>query len=132
MVEQRKTRSREPKLPASKGRKSEPADAHKRIGLRQVAAIAGVSTATVSRAINNPEVVSAELRTRIDSVVRHLGWIPDGVARALVTGRSGAIGAVFPTMPHGDFARAIHAMQAELAASGYTLLLACSEYDPDQ
>lgn len=102
------------------------------VGLRDVARVAGVSTATVSRAMNNPDAVSQELRTRIASVVRHLGWVPDGAARALTTRRTGTIGAVFPTLTHGDFARAIQALQHELAARGYTLLLACSEYKPEQ
>jgi LacI family transcriptional regulator len=39
---------------------------------------------------------------------------------------------VFPTLTHGDFARAIQALQDELAQRGYTLLLACSEYSPEQ
>lgn len=104
----------------------------RKIGLRDVAAIAGVSTATVSRAINSPGLVSLELRERIASVVKHLGWIPDAAARALSTRRSFTIGAVFPTMTQGDFARAIQALQEELHARGYTLLLACSEYDCDQ
>ncbi len=113
-------------MPASTKRTS------RTIGLRDVARVAGVSTATVSRAMNNPEAVSQELRTRIASVVRHLGWVPDGVARALATKRTGTIGAVFPTLTHGDFARAIQALQHELSARGYTLLLACSEYKPEQ
>lgn len=82
--------------------------------------------------MNNPETVSQELRTRIASVVRHLGWVPHGAARALATKRTGTIGAVFPTLTHGDFARAIQALQHELAGRGYTLLLACSEYKPEQ
>jgi LacI family transcriptional regulator len=102
------------------------------IGLRDVARAAGVSTATVSRAINQPEVVSEELRNRIAAVIEHLGWVPDGAARALATRRSGAVGAVFPTLSHGDFARATNALQRELLADGYTLLLACSEYDQEQ
>ncbi len=102
------------------------------VGLRDVARVAGVSTATVSRAINDPRLVSEELRTRIDSVIRHLGWVPDGAARALATRRSATIGAVFPTLTHGDFARAIQALQDELTQKGYTLLLACSEYKPEQ
>src|SRR5918993_1040495 len=102
------------------------------VGLRKVAEIAGVSTATVSRVMNKPDLVSPELRDRVLSVAKHLGWVPDGAARALTTGRSGTIGAVFPTLTHGDFALAIQALQSHLAASGYTLLLACSEYDPDQ
>lgn len=102
------------------------------VGLRAVARAAGVSTATVSRAINNPELVSEELRTRVSAVIEHLGWVPDGAARALATRRSGAIGAVFPTLTHGDFARATFALQHELQKDGYALLLACSEYNPDQ
>jgi len=102
------------------------------VGLRDVARVAGVSTATVSRAMNNPDTVSEELRARVASVVRHLGWVPHGAARALATRRTGTIGAVFPTLTHGDFARAIQGLQSELAKSGRTLLLACSEYDLDQ
>lgn len=102
------------------------------VGLRDVARVAGVSTATVSRAINNAELVSEELRTRINSVIRHLGWVPHGAARALATRRSATIGAVYPTLTQGDFPRAMQALQDELAQDGYTLLLACSEYRPEQ
>jgi len=101
----------------------------RRIGLRDVARMAGVSTATVSRTVNRPEAVSPELRARITSIIGELGWVPDAAARALVTRRSGTIGAVFPTLTHGDFARATGALQDELARRGYTLLLACSNYD---
>jgi len=107
-------------------------DTGRNVGLRDVARVAGVSTATVSRAMNNPAAVSEELRDRIASVVRHLGWVPHGAARALATRRTGTIGAVFPTLTHGDFARAIQALQHELSEAGYTLLLACSEYDVEQ
>src|SRR5262249_60404970 len=102
------------------------------VGLRDVARVAGVSTATVSRAMNSPDTVSEELRARVASVVRHLGWVPHGAARALATRRTGTIGAVFPTLTHGDFARAIQGLQSELSKAGRTLLLACSEYDPEQ
>jgi len=102
------------------------------VGLRDVARVAGVSTATVSRAMNNPETVSEALRARVASVVRHLGWVPHGAARALATRRTGTVGAVFPTLTHGDFARAIQGLQSELGTSGRTLLLACSEYDLEQ
>jgi LacI family transcriptional regulator len=102
------------------------------VGLREVAHAAGVSTATVSRAVNQPDSVSEELRTRISAVIEHLDWVPDGAARALATRKSGAVGAVFPTLSHGDFARAATALQRELLTNDYILLLACSEYDPDQ
>jgi LacI family transcriptional regulator len=104
----------------------------KPVGLRQVAAVAGVSTATVSRVINRPETVSEELRTRIVGVIRELGWVPSGAARALATRRTNTIGAVFPALALGDFARAIDSLQDELTARNYTLLLARSRYVAEQ
>ncbi len=101
--------------------------------MRDVARIAGVSTATVSRAMNNPERVSAELRARIDAVVTRLGWVPHSAARALATRRSRTIGAIIPSLANGgDFPRAIQVLQRDLAAAEYTLLLAVSEYDREQ
>ncbi len=102
------------------------------VGLRQVASFAGVSTATVSRAINAPETVSPALRARIEMVIRELDWVPSGAARALATRRTGTIGAVFPALALGDFARAIDALQGELAARNYTLLLARSRYSAEE
>lgn len=105
---------------------------HENVGLRQVAKLAGVSTATVSRAINTPAIVSPDLRERIASAIDVLGWVPDGAAKALATRRSHAIGAVFPTLSVGDFARATNAVESELESLGYTLLLACSQYNAEQ
>jgi LacI family transcriptional regulator len=116
----------------SKRRKTLARSPARNVRLRDVARVAGVSTATVSRAMNSPDTVSEELRARVASVVRHLGWVPHGAAKALATRRTGTIGAVFPTLTHGDFARAIQGLQSELARSGRTLLLACSEYDLEQ
>ncbi len=102
-----------------------------RVGLRQVAAIAGVSTATVSRVLNNPELVSETLRTRVSMVIEQLGWVPHAAARALASNRNGAIGAIFPALALGDFARAMDAMQDALAARNYLLLLARSQYNAE-
>jgi LacI family transcriptional regulator len=113
-------------------RKSRTSGAAQPVGLREVAEIAGVSTATVSRAMNNPELVSPELRERVASVVQRLGWIPHGTARALVTRRTNAIGAVFPAFTHGDFGGTIDGLQNELSKKDYTLLLARCDYDYDQ
>ncbi len=101
-------------------------------GLRKVADIAGVSTATVSRALNQPHMVSAELRGRIEAIVKTLNWVPSGAARALARRKTETIGAIFPQMAQSDFASAIDALQDELEQHGYTLLLASSGYDIDR
>lgn len=99
-----------------------------RVGLRQVAAIAGVSTATVSRVLNRPETVSEALRTRVTMVIDRLGWVPNAAARALASSRTGVIGAIFPALV-GDLARAIDAMQEVLEGRNQMMLLARSQYD---
>lgn len=102
-----------------------------RVGLRHVAEVAGVSTATVSRVLNRPETVSESLRQRVAIVIDQLGWVPNAAARALASNRNGAVGAVFPALALGDFARAIDAMQDALAARNHLLLLARSQYDAE-
>ncbi len=98
--------------------------------LSDVAKVAGVSPATVSRVINSPEKVSAELRERVGAAVENLHYVPDGAARALASRQSRTIGAVVPTLDIAIFAAGVNALQARLSEAGYTLLLANAEYDP--
>jgi len=53
------------------------------VGIKAVAAVAGVSIGTVSHVLNHPERVSPELRERVLAVVKHLGYVPDEAARQL-------------------------------------------------
>ncbi|MGE0314638.1 MAG: LacI family DNA-binding transcriptional regulator [Lautropia sp.] len=101
------------------------------VGIREVAKLARVSTASVSRAINHPASVSAELRRRVDDAIHSLGYIPDAAARALSSRRTRTIGAVVPTVDNAMFARGIEALQNYLSIEGYLLLLATSGYDPE-
>lgn len=94
--------------------------------------MADVSTATVSRALSRPDLVHADTLERVRAAVMQLNYVPGGAARALASGRTLTIGAVVPTLDHAIFARAIQAMQTELATSGYQLLVAAHEYAPAQ
>ncbi len=100
--------------------------------LRDVAAKAEVSTATVSRCLNHPDAVRPALRRRVEAAVEELGYVRHGAARALRSQRSWTIGAVIPTIDNAIFASGIQALQRRLQASGYTLLLASSDYDQRQ
>jgi LacI family transcriptional regulator len=97
--------------------------------LADVAKLAGVSAATVSRAINSPEKVSPGLRQRVAAAVDALHYVPHGAARALASRRSRTIGAVVPTLDIAIFASGVVALQNRLDASGYTLLVANAAYD---
>jgi len=100
-------------------------------GVKDVAARAGVSTATVSRVINGTALVSDAVRERVESAARELGYIPNGVARALSSRQTRTIGAVVPTIENDGFARTVFALQKTLQQAGRTLLLANSDYDPE-
>src|SRR3954452_21471088 len=62
--------------------------------LEEVASRAGVSRATVSRVVNDSPRVSAQLRDRVESAIRDLGYLPNLAARALVTQRTMAVAVV--------------------------------------
>ncbi|NRB04928.1 MAG: LacI family DNA-binding transcriptional regulator [Rhodobacteraceae bacterium] len=99
--------------------------------LDDVARLAGVSTATVSRCLNAPKLVSEATRERVLAVVNELGYAPNFSAQALAAKRTNTIGAIIPTMENSIFARGLQAFQEELANHGLTLLVASSAYQRD-
>jgi len=100
--------------------------------LQDVAEHAGVSTATVSRYLANSELVREERRARIESSIKELGYIPHGAAQALASQRSRTIGVIVPTLDNAIFAKGVQSFQQRLQDSGYTLLIASSDYSPDE
>jgi len=100
--------------------------------LQDVANYAGVSTATVSRCLNQPDKVKAALQEKIHQAIQVLGYVPHGAARALASRRTYCIGAVVPTIDNAIFSEAIQYLQRHLAKAGYTLLLAQSSYSLDE
>lgn len=97
--------------------------------LADVARYANVSTATVSRCLNSPNLVVPLTRERVLSAVHHLGYTPNFGAQALAAKQTNTIGVVIPTMENAVFARGIQAFQEELVRNGKTLLIASSAYD---
>lgn len=102
------------------------------ITLSDVADACGVSTATVSRVLNNHVHVTDEVRARVARTVAELGYYPNTAARSLVTHKSMTIAALVPTIEYPGFAKTVQAMQRRLASSGYTMLQATSDYDLDR
>lgn len=97
--------------------------------LADVARLAGVSTATVSRVLNAPALVRQPTRERVEAAVAALGYTPHFGGRALASNRTNTFGAIIPTMENAIFARGIQAMEEELSERGVTLLVATSHYD---
>ncbi|WP_454001877.1 LacI family DNA-binding transcriptional regulator [Afipia felis] len=97
--------------------------------VKDVARLAGVSIATVSRALSRPEMVRSDKLLAVKEAVQQLNYVAHGAGRALSSGRTQTIGAILPTLNHAIFANTAFALQKRLAQDGYLLLVSCNEYD---
>jgi LacI family transcriptional regulator len=97
--------------------------------LEDVARLAGVSPATVSRCLNRPDIVRPVLKAKVEAAIEALDYVPHGAARSLASRRSRMIGAIFPSLDSTLFGGALEALQNEVAGAGYTLVVASSNYD---
>jgi LacI family transcriptional regulator/LacI family repressor for deo operon, udp, cdd, tsx, nupC, and nupG len=97
------------------------------MSIRDVAARAGVSPATVSRVFTRPDAVAADTRNRVMAVAEELRYAPNPVARSLAQGRTGNIGIVVPDIANSFSAVITKAVQREARRDGYTLFVAGSD-----
>jgi LacI family transcriptional regulator, gluconate utilization system Gnt-I transcriptional repressor len=102
----------------------------RRLTLQQVAAAAGVSSITVSRALNAPERVNPETRERVMAAVERLGYVPNLVAGSLASANSRFIAVIVPSLANTVFIEVIQGLQETFEARGYQILLGNTDYDP--
>ena len=95
--------------------------------VRNVAARAGVSPATVSRVFSSPELVASDARRRVLSAAEALGYAPNPIARSLARGRTGNLGLLVPDIANPFFAPMIKAVQR--SARGHDLALFVADSD---
>lgn len=99
-----------------------------RSGAKDVARLAGVSTATVSRVLNNSQQVDPATREKVLEAARKLRYVPHGAARTLRSHRSKMVGAIVPSFDYALYARTTSALQQRLDERGYALVLAEHHY----
>lgn len=91
--------------------------------IRDVARLAGVSAMTVSRTLNEPELVSPATRDRVMQAVRELGYIPNRVARSLTQGRTDIIALVVADIQNPFFTTVSRGAEDVAQRHGYTLMI---------
>lgn len=96
--------------------------------IHEVAALAGVSTSTVSRVFNNPEIVSPETRNRVLEISRKLSYYPSSIGRNLVSGKTGLIGLIIPDITNPYFSNVARGCSSGLSNENLTLTL----YDTEE
>ena len=98
--------------------------------IKDIAVRCGISSATISRVLNHPEIVRPELRERVHMILAEAGYVPHGAARSLASRRTRTMGAVVPTVDSALFARVVDGLQQAIHEYGFQLLLASNNYSP--
>jgi LacI family transcriptional regulator len=102
-----------------------------RVRIKDVAVAAGVSVATVSRALSGARGVRPEHKTAVQEAAERLGYHPHAIAQALRESRTRAIGMIVPRIDNPFFPQLVQAAEERLQREGLTLLL-CSAADDSE
>jgi LacI family transcriptional regulator len=97
-----------------------------------VARLAGVSTATVSRALNDTGQIAPATRQAIAAAVEQLGYSPNTIARSLVTNSTQTIALLLPDITNPFYAALVSGIQHSALARDHTMLLCTTEGDPER
>jgi len=90
--------------------------------IKQIAKLAGVSTATVSRVINNKPGLAAETRKKVQNIIRRYHYRPSAAARSLVTKRNNSIGLLLSDITNPAYAELANVIEQEARKSKYVVI----------
>ena len=100
--------------------------------MRDIAKIAGVSSATVSRVINGSNLVRPATAERVRTVINELKFVPNGSATTLKYGRSSTYGLIIPDITNPFFPEFIRSFEAILVANNQDMLMATTDLHPSR
>jgi LacI family transcriptional regulator len=100
--------------------------------IKEVAAAANVSIATVSHVINGTRYVSDELKARVSQSMETLGYQPNSIARSLRSGQTKTIGMIVPDASNLYFAEIARAIEDVGYENGYSVILCNSDNNPEK
>jgi LacI family transcriptional regulator len=102
------------------------------VRLKDIAARAGVSLMTASKALREAKDVSAQTRARIRLLAQQMGYVPDSMAQGLRNHRTRLLGLVLSTVTNPIFARTIAAIQEGAHEWGFDVILAHTQNDTER
>ena len=103
-----------------------------RVSIKDIAQAAGVSHSTVSRALSDSPLVKAETKARIQQLAQEMGYIPDAIARSLVTQHTHTVGVVVTTITDPFVAEVVQGVEDMAQENDYAVILASSTSDPER
>ena len=97
--------------------------------IKDVAREAGVSIATVSRVLNEVDVVNEETKKRVMEAIKKLGYRPNIVARSLKTQRTKTVGIVMPDMSSAFYPEIVRGAEDVSNIYNYNIILCNTDLD---
>ena len=102
------------------------------ITIKDVSAAAGVGVGTVSRVLTGSTSVSKQTRQRVEEEVQRLHYVPNNLAGALSSRRSGIVAIIVPTLEQAIFADTVDGAESELNARNLQVLVGQTKYDMER
>ncbi len=102
------------------------------MNIKEVAARARLSTATVSRTINHSDLVRPRTAEKVRRAIRELGYYPNTQARALVSGRSHMFGLIISDIVNPFFPELVKSFEFAAIHRGYEVIVANTDYDSER
>ena len=102
------------------------------ISIADIARVAGVSHTTVSRALRESPLISADTRERIQKLAQEMGYTPNAIAQSLQTQRTSTIGLVVTSIDDPFLSDVVKCVEEVARVSGFSVLLSATHNDPDQ
>lgn len=97
------------------------------VSLRDVAKAAKVSVGTVSNVLNRPEVVAPTTLLRVQNTIKELGFVPNGFARNLRSGRGRTLGLIVPDVANPFFTEVARGVEDAASKRDYAVFLCNSD-----
>lgn len=97
--------------------------------MKDVAQLAHVSPATVSRVLSGHPSVKPETRKKVLQCIKKLNYQPNAAARNLAGGKTSLIGVILPEISNPFFAEILHAIEEYADFEGYNIVICCSHHD---
>lgn len=110
----------------------EAAEGEHMVTMSEVARVAGVSQSTVSHVVNKTRRIAPETEKAVKAAIEATGYVNDGIAKSLRTGKTNSIGLAISAMSNPYFGEVVHSIEKHLSDLGYSLVLADTHDDPER
>ena len=106
--------------------------AERPVSIRDIAARAGVSHTTVSRALHDNPLISRDVRERIQQIALEMGYVPNEVAQSLKQSQTHSVGLVVTSIADPFVGRVVRGIEESAQAAHMSVILSVSDNQPEQ